>query len=106
MFDAALHRAADRAPGSAARCSIARLREFSQALSAIPIPEPDGSLGPIRIGQGEYWCSLCGTAGHNEPSTSDRANRKFTRRTCARCGSSDLVPAAEILRSDEFYIAS
>jgi len=64
---------------------------------------------PVRISPGERWCRTCGSempsstnfgfsAGGSDDDQDDKG--------CFHCGSTDLIPATDILRPDEYYIAA
>ena len=57
----------------------------------------------VRLGQGEMWCRRCGCDGSTSQA---RDGRELKWLVCGRCGSRDLVVAAEILQQDEFVVAN
>lgn len=53
---------------------------------------------PVRIAPGEHWCLDCGT---DVPADRHENDMQFA---CPVCGSPRLVPAASILRPEEFEV--
>lgn len=48
--------------------------------------------GLVKVGRDEHWCMRCGeVVGANG--------------VCGRCGSRRCVPAVQVLRPEEFYLA-
>ena len=94
-FSDALRRAAQRVPGPAAERSLAQAAPFRLMADYhdVPLPEPGGAAGPVRIGPAERWCLRCGETSNNTGF-------------CHRCGSKHCRPAADVLRPDEYYIAT
>lgn len=105
MLDVALRRAALRAPGRAATASLASFRALRARLAAAPLPEPAPIPGPVRVRTGEQWCSKCGNDGNEGASRSNTATRAMTVARCSRCGSTSLVPVADVLNAGEYIQA-
>lgn len=86
-------RAAARAPGPVAERSLAAWRSLVVPDIRISDPEPTD----IRVALGEQWCVRC----YESTAQSDDV-----RATCPRCGCRRFVPATNVLRPEEYYIAS
>jgi hypothetical protein len=94
----ALRRAAQRVPGRTSANSLAKIpahHTMTAGLDPATIPLPDLAPrpGPLRLAPGEAWCTHCGESV-NELGY------------CARCGSQRSRPVAQIIASNEYYIAS
>jgi hypothetical protein len=90
-------RAAARVPGPIAERSVERFQRSTlhapRFTLDVATPDPDPTLGLLRIGKREGWCLGCG-----ETVSPDGF--------CQRCGSRRYRPVAEILTTDEYYIAA
>jgi hypothetical protein len=101
----AVARAAARVATSAAARSLAELERMSvRPISEPVIPDPDHMAlgGILQLVPGEVWCQRCGSEG----SVYAGDSRTDQTRMCIRCSSRRLVPAAAVLRPDEFYIVN
>lgn len=92
-------RAAARAPGPVAERSLAAWR--SLRVRDVPIADPEPTDRPLRVAPGEQWCARCYEACVEFTGRSNDASA-----TCPRCGHSRFVPATNVLRPEEYYIAS
>jgi len=64
---------------------------------------------PVRISPGERWCRTCGSempSSTNFGFSAGGADDDQDDKGCFHCGSTDLIPATDILRPDEYYIAA
>lgn len=61
---------------------------------------------PVVIGivPGEVWCSKCGSVGMMPASQAGNRSPQKAVDTCICCGSTKLIPAASVLRPDEYYV--
>ncbi len=67
----------------------------------VRIPDPPPNDRPLRLAPGEQWCARC-----YEPTVEWNGLSGDNKAACQRCGYRQFVPAAQILRPDEYYIAS
>jgi hypothetical protein len=106
-FSYALRRAAQRVPGPVAERSLAQARPLRLMADYhdLPLPELMVRAGPIRLGASETWCARCGNDGFLPESDASNRSAQKTRATCIRCGSTRLVRATAVLRTDEYYVA-
>ena len=92
---AVIIRAAQRVPGPVAERSLAQLATVANRypLPDVAIGDPAPTLGLLRVTASERWCLRCGET-INESGM------------CPRCGGQRCRPAVEVLRPDEYYIAT
>lgn len=69
----------------------------------VPLPplRPEPVRKPLRLAAGELWCRHCGA---DTPAGQPGHGDYDLERTCMHCGSTDLVPAVQFLRPDEYYV--